>query len=67
MKLILEACVDVVPKEIPRGFPLMGDIPHQIDLIPSFILLNKPAYKMSLEEDEELKRQFTDLLDKGPI
>ena len=68
MKLILEACVDVVPKEIPRGLPPMGDIiPHQIYLIPSFILLKKLAYRMSLEEDEELKRQFDDFLDKGPI
>ena len=57
MKQILEECVDVVPKEIPHGFPPMGDIQHQIDLISSSILLNKPAYRMSPKEDEALKRQ----------
>ena len=67
MKPILEERVDVVPKEMPHGFPYMGDIPHQIDLIPSSILLNKPTYRMSLEEDEELKRQVDNLLDKGLI
>ena len=66
VKHILEACVDVVPEEIPRGLPPMRDIPYQIDLICS-IFLNKPAYRMSPKEDEELKRQFDDLLDKGPI
>ena len=67
LKPILEACVDVVPEEIPRSLPPMGDIPHQMDLIPSSILLKKLAYRMSPEEDEELKRQFDDFLDKGPI
>ena len=42
----------------------MRDIPHQIDLIPSSMLLNKPAYRMSPKEDEELKKQVDDLLDK---
>ena len=47
VKPILKACVDVVIEEIPYGLPPMEDIPHQIDLIPSSILLNKPAYRMS--------------------
>ena len=41
MEPILEACVDVVPKEIPHGLPPMLNIPHQIGLIPSSILLKK--------------------------
>ena len=57
MKPILEECVDVVPEEIPNGLPPMGDIQHQIDLIPSSMLLNKPAYRMSPNEDEALKRK----------
>ena len=67
MKLILKACVDVVPKEIPHGLPPMEDIPHQIDLIPSSILLNKPAYRMSPKKDEEIKRQVDNFLEKGLI
>ena len=67
VKPILKACVDVVPEEIPHGLPPMGDIPHQINLILSSIFLNKPSYKMSPKEDEELKRQVDDLLNKGLI
>ena len=63
----LEACVDVVPEEIPHGLPPMRDIPHQINLIPSSIFLNKPTYRMNPKEGEELKRQVGDLLNKGLI
>ena len=67
MKQILEECVDVVPEEIPHGLPPMGDTPHQIDLIPSLIFLNKPANRMSPKEDEYLKKQVDDFLEKGLI
>ena len=59
VKPSLEACV--------HGLPPIGDIQRQIDLIPSLILLNKPTYRMSHKENEELKRQVDDLLDKGLI
>ena len=45
----------------------MRDIQHQIDLIPSSILPNKPAYRMSPNEHEELKRQVDNFLEKGLI
>ena len=64
---ILEEFVDVVHEEIPHGFHPMRDIQHQIDLILGLILPNKPAYRMSPNEHEELKRQVDDLLDKGLI
>ena len=56
-----------MPEEIPHGLPPMRDIQHQIDLIPGSILPNKPAYRMSSNDHEELKRQVDDLLDKGLI
>ena len=64
---ILEVFFDVVPEEIPHGLPPMRDIQHQIDLIPGLVLPNKPAYRMSYNEHEELKRQVDDLLGKGLI
>ena len=64
---ILEEFVNVVLEEIPHGLPPMGDIQHQIDLIPSFVLPNKSAYRMSPKEHEELTRQVDELLDKGLI
>ena len=56
-----------MPEEIPHGWPAMEDIQHQIDLIPGSIFPNKPAYRMSPNEHEELKRRVDDLLDKGLI
>ena len=64
---ILAEFVDVVPEEIPHGCPPMRDIQHQIDLIPGSVLPNKPAYRMSPKEHEELTRQVDELLNKGLI
>ena len=54
VKLILEF-VDVMPEEILDGLPPMGDIQHQIDLIPSLVFSNKLASIMSSKDHEELK------------
>ena len=64
---ILAEFVDVVLEEIPHGLPPMRDIQHQIDLIPGSVLPNKPAYRMSPKEYEELTRQVDELLNKGLI
>ena len=67
VELILVEFVDVVPEEIPHGLPPMRDIQHQIDLVPSSVLPNKPAYMMSPKEHEELTRQVDELLNKGAL
>ena len=64
---ILAEFVDVVPEEIPHGLPPMRDIQHQIDLIPGSVLPNKPAYRLSPIEHEELTRRVDELLNKGLI
>ena len=64
---ILAEFVDVVPEEIPHRLPPMRDIQDQIDLTPGSILPNKPAYRMSPKEHEELTRQVDELLNKGLI
>ena len=64
---ILAEFVDVVSEEIPHGLPPMRDIQHQIDLVPGSVLPNKPAYRMSPKEHEELTRQVDELLNKGLI
>jgi hypothetical protein len=39
-------------------------ISHHIDLIPRASLLNKEAYRMTPKENEEIKNQVHELLDK---
>nr|GEV32692.1 hypothetical protein [Tanacetum cinerariifolium] len=58
---------DVIPDDIPPGLPAMRDIQHCIDFIPGFVILNKPAYRMNPKEFAELRRQVTELLEKGLI
>nr|GEW93036.1 hypothetical protein [Tanacetum cinerariifolium] len=65
VKSFLEKYADVMPTELPLGLPPMRDIQHQIDLIPGSSLTNKPAYRMSPKEHEELQRQVEKAIEKG--
>ncbi|KAM0017446.1 putative nucleotidyltransferase, Ribonuclease H [Helianthus debilis subsp. tardiflorus] len=62
---LLTEYADVFPEEIPSGLPLMRDIQHAIDFIPGASIPNKPPYRMSPTEFNELNRQVQELLEKG--
>jgi hypothetical protein len=64
---LLENFVDIVVDEFPNSLPPIRSISHHIDLIPGASLPNKEAYRLTPQENEEVKRQVQDLLDKGLV
>jgi hypothetical protein len=64
---LLEEFADIVVDELPHSLPLVRSVSHHIDLIPGASLPNKAAYRLTLQENEEVKRQVQELLDKGLV
>ena len=53
---------DSIPGELP---PSRGVDDHRIDLIPGTTLPNKPPYRISLPQQEEIIAQVNELVEKG--
>jgi hypothetical protein len=64
---LLDNFTDIVVDELPNSLPPIKSISHHIDLIPGSSLLNKAAYKLTPRENEEVKNQVQELLDKGLV
>ena len=58
---------DIVVDELPNSLPPIRSISHHIDLIPGASFPNKEAYRLTPLENEEVKNQVQELLDKGLV
>ena len=48
---------DIVVDDLPNELPPRRDISHQIDFIPEASLPNKESYRLTPQENEELRKQ----------
>ena len=64
---LLKEFVDIVVEELPHSLSPMRSVSHHIDLILGASFPNKAAYRLTPQENEEVKRKVQELLDKGLI
>lgn len=67
IQVVLEEFADVFPEELPHGLPPKREVVHEIELLPGSEPVSKPMYKLSFAELDELKKQLTELIEKGLI
>jgi hypothetical protein len=64
---LLEEFIDILVDELPHSLPPMRIVSHHIDLMPRASFSNKAAYRLTPQENEEVKKQVQELLDKGLV
>ncbi|RDX91862.1 Retrovirus-related Pol polyprotein from transposon 17.6, partial [Mucuna pruriens] len=65
IKFLLQEITDVFSDEVPHGLPPLRGIEHQINLVPTCPIPNRPAYRTNPEETTEIQKQVNELLQKG--
>jgi hypothetical protein len=64
---LLENFIDIEVDEFPNLLEPIRSINCHIDLIPEESLPNKVAYRLTPRENEEVKNQVQELLEKGLV
>jgi hypothetical protein len=64
---LLEEFTNIIVDELPHSLPSVRSVSHHIDLILGASLPNKSVYRLTPQENEEVKRQVQELLDKGLV
>jgi hypothetical protein len=64
---LIDEFADIVVDELPCSLPPIKSIIHHIDIIPGASFQNKATYRLTPQENEEVKNQFQELLDKGLV
>jgi hypothetical protein len=64
---LLDEFVDIVVDELPHSLSTIRSISHHIDLISGASFSNKETYRLTPQENEEVKEQVQELLDEGLI
>lgn len=54
---MLQEFSDIVVDGLADKLPLKWSISHHIDFIPGASLRNKAAYRMSMKDNEEIRKQ----------
>ena len=67
VQAILNDFSDVFPKDLPGGLPPSRKLDHRIELVPGAEPPHRAPYRMSPQGLDELKKQLTDLTEKGYI
>jgi hypothetical protein len=67
VKGMLDEILDIIVNELPNALPHVRSISHHIDLILGESLPNKETYRFNPQENEEIKKQVQELLDKGLV
>jgi hypothetical protein len=63
----LDNFADIVVDALSNSFPPIISISHHIELIPRESLPNKETNRLTPRENEEVKNQVQELLDKGLV
>eukprot|EP00253_Pinus_taeda_P009955 PITA_09955 len=64
---MLQEFSDILLDDLPDKLPIKRSTIHHINFIPGASLPNKDAYRMSPMDNEEIRKQVQELLDKGLI